>query len=780
MGGAGGIIRRSIGVMSILAALQGAPMAGAAEKVDEVMAEAGGLEEVTVTARRRAERQQDVPIAITALSDDFLKRNAIVNLTDLNGKVPALTIDNFNSISYTNIGIRANRSANVAPGQDSAVGYYFNEVNFAFPVGINLQMFDLQAAEILKGPQGTLFGRNTTGGAVLLSSVRPGEHFEGSTAVDLTYFDGRSGATGTAVLNVPVSDAVAFRFAAQAVRRDGYVRNLANAQQIGSYEIQPFTGQASGKPMNNDNRTAWRASMLWQPAAGVENLLTYQGSRLRTRGMAYSLTAVNAAGFANLATGGAAVATFNRRQAQQADDFWTTEVGGHAFNELDDHAVMNTTTWQLSDSLLLKNVAGWRRFDLHDMISISGMPYQVLDAAINDMGHEWSEELQLQGQNGSIDWVAGLFYSRQHIEHPNSTLALPQFGAPPSDNGSLARNQSRAVFAQGTWKIPALAGLGLTAGVRQTKDTREMSAYKFASSTRTTCTLANAAGVRLPPGACLLEGSTDYSRVTYNLTVDYKLDADTLVYLAHRKGYRAGGFNYTPDNPQTFGPFDPEDVKDWEVGLKRDWKLGDAVLRTNLAVYSQDYAGIQRFSSPVTNPSSFSVINAADASIDGGELEVTFLPVRGLELSAYYSHIKADFKEFVTGAGNFSDNEFAQVPKHQYSMRARYTLPLPGTVGKVSLQADYSHRSEVFFVDTAEGPNDGPRASLGQDGFGLLNLRADWEGAFSPSLDLSFYVKNATAEEYNTFGILLYNSLGYNIGLIGEPRVYGLQGTFRF
>ena len=409
------------------------------------------------------------------------------------------------------------------------------------------------------------------------------------------------------------------------------------------------------------------------------------------------------------------------------------------------------------------------------------MPFQILDSKINDDGREWSEELQLQGAAApGITWVAGAYYSEQRIRHPNNAAILPQFGGMPDDQGSRSQSDSRALFAQATVQIPRVEGLSFTGGARRTKDNREMEAFHFASEQRMACVIRDANGAPLPATACQLRGKTDYARTTYNLSLDYKLDDLTLVYLARRRGYRAGGWNYLPDNPQTFGPFDPEDVTDYELGLKKDWLFGNASLRTNLAVYTQDYQGIQRFSNPVANPTAFAVINAADARINGGELEVTWVPVSSLELGAFFSYIEADFKDFVTGSGDFSDNEFAQVPKRQYSVRARYTLPLGPTVGDVSLQADYNYRSHVFFVDTAEGPGDGPRDSQGQDGYGLLNLRVDWEALFGSDFDASLYVKNATAEEYNTFGIQLYSSLGYNIATIGEPRVVGLQGTYRF
>lgn len=644
-----------------------------------------------------------------------------------------------------------------------------------------ISTFDLYSVEVVKGPQGTLFGRNTTGGAVLITTARPTDQFEGRTSVGYTTFDGGDGYQGTAIFNLPVNDRFAIRLGGEIVRRDGYVENLITDQQLAAYELAPFLGTTSGKSMNDEHSSAWRVSALWRPTEEVESLFMYQGSEMRTRGLAYTLTALNPMGFANFATGGAAQAAFERRRQQQAEDFWTTEQGAALYDRLRTYGVTNTTTWSITDSLTLKNVAGWRRFNLEQAIGISGLPFQILDSRLNDYGREWSEELQLQGETGErFSWVVGAYYSEQRIRHPNSSAILPQFGLVPDAQGSLSENDSRALFAQGTLQIPGVDGLSFTGGVRRTKDNREMEAFHFANEQHTVCTITDAIGTPLPADACLLRGKTDYARTTYNLSLDYKLDDQTLIYIARRRGYRAGGWNYLPDNPQTFGPFDPEDVTDYEVGLKKDWLFGDASLRTNLAVYTQDYKGIQRFANPVGNPTAFAVINAADSKINGAELELTFVPVSGLEFGAYYSYIDADFKKFVTGAGDFSDNEFAQVPKRQYAVRARYTLPLAPAVGELSLQADYNYRSHVFFVDTAEGPGDGPRESQGQDGYGILNLRVDWAALLGSNFDLAFYVKNATAEEYNTFGIQLYSSLGYNIATIGEPRVFGIQGTYRW
>lgn len=747
----------------------------------EATASTGALEQVIVTARRREERQQDVPLAVTALGQDFLQQNSVTKMTDLNGKAPALHVESFNSPSYTNVGIRAQRSANVAPGQDSAVGYYFDEVNYAFPVGINQQLFDLQSVEVVKGPQGTLFGRNTTGGALVITSARPQDRFEGSATAGYSSFDSGSGYTATGIVNLPVSDTLQFRAAVNTIQRDGYVENLITKEQLADYEVTPWLGTTNRDPMNEEESTGWRLSALWKPTDGVESLFVYQGSHMRGNGSAYTLTALNPSGFTNFATGGGAQDAFLRRQDEQRNDFWTVEQGADLHNKLDSTSISNVTTWNLTDNLTLKNVAGYRDFENRDALGLSGLPYQILDVKIPDIGRESSEELQLQGGGSEgLTWLVGAFYSSQHINHPNSTLALPQFGSTGNAQRSIIDNTSQALFGQATLPLGFVEGLSLTAGARYTSDQREMTAQKWADVARSACALEDEGGATLPIDACSLHGDKTFSETTYNVSLDYKFGTDALVYLAHRRGYRSGGFNYLPDDPATFGPFNPEIVKDFELGLKKDWKFGNAGLRTNIAIYTQDYQDIQRITSPVDDPTSFSVINAASATINGGEVELTFQPTDALEISAYYAHIDAQFDDFKTGAGDFTSHKMAQVPEDQYSGWVRYTLPLRETLGAVSLQANYAYQTRAYFSDTAQGPNEGPFESQSQEGYGVLNLRADWHDALQKPIDLALYVKNATATEYNTFGIQLYPSLGYNIALIGEPRIYGLEATFRF
>jgi iron complex outermembrane receptor protein len=736
--------------------------------------ERSDLQEIIVTARRKEEKQQNVPLAITTLSGDFLKENSIVGLHDLNGQVPGLNVENFNSPAYTNVGIRGQRNNNIAPGQDAAVGYYISEVSYGYPVGINEQLFDLQALEVVKGPQGTLFGRNTTGGAILITPAKPANEFGGSVVAGVTEFHHGTGYYTTGVANLPVNDMLQFRAAVNVVDHDGYIKNLITAPQLAAFAIQPFTGTSSAN-LDNEISKSWRLSALLSPAPQFESYFLAQGSHYQDHGVAYSLTAVNPQGFMNFALGGQGSTTYSRRQSEQSNDFWTAESGLNAYNRLDNTAFSNTTRWTIFDSLTLKNIVGYRHFKLDQAVPLDGVPFQILDSYIGDRGHELSEELQLQGiaAQGLLDWVAGYYYSDQHLDHPRQTVALPQFGGPVSHATEHTDNSSYAEYAQATVKVPPAAGLSVTGGIRKTRDIRKMTSQSWNDPAETSCAITGVVG-------CELSGNITYSVVTYNASVNYQLDADTLVYVTRRKGYRAGGWNYVGSDPISFGPFRPEYVNDWEAGLKRDWHFGESALRSNLAVYRSSLSNAQKLLSPVSNPNDFEVINAASATIKGGELELTFVPVKGLEFGAYLSLIDAKFQSFVFGGNNFTNNAFAQTPKTQYSLRAKYDLPFAAAAGTVALQADYTHQSHVFFTDTAEGPAWGPASSQGQDAYGILNLRVDWNSILQSKFDAAFYVKNATQTQYNSFGVMLYTSLGYNIATIGTPRIFGLEGTFHF
>lgn len=740
-------------------------------------------DEIVVTARRRDESLQDVPLAVTALSGALLADRGISDATQLNQLVPALRIEAFNSPTSMNIGIRGVRPSEIAPGQDPSVGVVVGEISYGFTIGISPLLFDLESVQAVKGPQGTLFGRNTTGGVLVIQPARPTNRLEGSVSAGATFFGGGQGVQATGILNLPVAEGVALRAAVDFEDRDGYVRNVTNPDTAGFYQTIPNTGPANFRRLNDANQLSWRLGALFDFGA-VESYFLYQGARLRTNGAAYAPTAVrpgSGAAFIFSGAGGTPSITdeFARIQQIQRSNFWSAQANERVFARLDQWSVSNVTEIALSDNVSIKNIIGYRDFDRLEQQDLEGFPFQVLEASIPDDGHEFVEELQLQGGSGHLDWVAGLFYSTQVIQRDNDRVVLNGADIGFSENRSVA--DSYAAYAQATWRVPGLTDLSFTGGFRFTHDRRSMSHTSFRGrlDNQGACNLSDN-GVPFPADACIIEGRVSYDTPTWLLGTAYQADPDTLVYANYSRGYRAGGFNYTATGTADFGPFDPEYVDAFELGLKRDWRFDDGgFLRTNLALFRSSYRDIQRF---VVPPDGIlpAIVNATTASIFGGELEMLYRPSRALELGLSYAYVRPRYQDFITGAGDFSDNEFAQVSRHQISLSGRINLPVADALGEISLRADYNYQSRIFYNDTAQGAGFGPLDSQSQAGYGILNMGIDWRDVARSGIDLNLFVKNMLKTEYRPFGIVVYSSIGYNAATIGDPRVVGLRASYRF
>ncbi|MBM0171276.1 TonB-dependent receptor [Altererythrobacter sp. C41] len=738
---------------------------------------------IVVTARRRSENLQNVPVAVTALSGDILLERGISDATQLNQLVPGLRIEAFNSPTSMNIGIRGVRPSEIAPGQDPSVGVVVGDISYGFTIGISPLLFDLESVQAIKGPQGTLFGRNTTGGVLVIQPARPTDAMEGSATIGATLFDGGQGVEATGVLNIPLADGIALRAALDFEDRDGYVRNVTNPETSAYYQTIPNTGSANFRRLNDNNQLAWRLGALFESGA-VESYFLYQGTRLRTNGTAYAPTAVRPGSGATFIFNGmdgrpSITEEFDRIEAIQRSDFWSAQANERVFARLDQWAVSNVTEVEIASEVTFKNIIGYRDFDRLEQQDLEGFPFQVLEASIPDYGHEFVEEIQLQGTGKQFDWVAGLFYSNQVIQRDNNRVVLNGADIGFSENHTEA--DSYAAYVQTTWRVPGLDGLSLTGGFRFTHDARRMAHTSFTGrlDNQGACNLRDN-GVPFPADACLIEGEARYDTPTWQLSGAYQADPDTLAYASYSRGYRAGGFNYTATGPNDFGPFDPEYVDAFELGFKRDWHFGNgAFLRTNVALFHSDYRDIQRL---VVPPGGIlpAIVNATTASIDGGEIEILYQPTSAAQFGLNYAYVRPDYKDFLTGLGDFSDNEFAQVSRHQISVSGKIDLPVPDSVGEVSLRGDYYYQSRVFYSDTAQGPAFGPLNSQSQAGYGILNLGVDWRGAGGTPIDLNFYVNNVLATEYRPFGIVVYNSIGYNAATIGDPRVFGLKATYRF
>lgn len=784
-----------------LASAQATPPAAPAAPAAAIPEARTGIEEVIVTARKREESAQSIPVAVSAISGKDLQAAGVVTVEDLSSKVPSLSIGSAPSQgkSSPSFMIRGQRQSSGGIYVDQSVGLYMGDIPIARPLGMNQSLYDMQSVEVLKGPQGTLFGRNTTGGAILFKPNRPTDEFEG-------YVSGTVGNLGTfneeVMVNQPLGDRAAIRVAGSAMRSDGYVTDVINGDKLGG-----------------DDSKSYRVSLSLNPMDKLDSLFVYSRYMENSQGTPYKLNKINnsptslfnlPASAIGVPVPGATVADLfgynganslpNLLAAQQARGYYETASGVEAFTKVVTWDIANTTSYELSDALTLKNIVGYRNVTSNSSDDLDGSPLAILHVQeVNDM-HQFSEEFQLLGKANNLDWVAGAFYfseegrmdwpSIQIAPTPTSIFAL--FGLPTlapgtapdpfdwpaySDNAFSAKNTSASVFAQGTFHLDSLLeGLSTTIGARYTSDKRESTGL---GHTPTACRIVDASGVPLPLDQCSISADKSFTEPTGTFSLEYKVVPKTLVYAAVRRGYRSGGINGSATSQAIIDvPFKPEIITDVEFGAKSDWHLGDMPVRTNLAVFSSDYKDIQRLDSKkIGNTIVSSLANAASATIQGGELEVTLLPTDNLQLTGFASVISAKYDKYdaLNSQGqpvDKSDAPFGQVPAHSYSGTARYSLPIDFAMGEVSVQVNYTWTDDYAWQD-----------ALNEDGtpsYGLWNLGADWQRVMGSDFDVSLFMRNALGKEYSAAGFSLLPDLSYSGAIPSEPRTYGAQLRYRF
>lgn len=745
-----------------------------------------GLEEMLVTARKREEEIQSVPVAISAFSGEELRENAVHTVEDLRFIAPALQINPSPwGSAVPAISIRGQRPVEVIMTIDPSVAIYFDDVVWQRPHGTNGSMYDLSSVQVLKGPQGTLFGRNTTGGAVLMYSAKPDVNGIGG------YIDATLGNYGTrnvgAMLNLPVTDTMALRFAGQINRHDGYTDNLYNDSD-----------------KDNADDQSYRASLLIRPSDAIESNTVYQYFHEDTSGVGYRLRGVNPAGsFGNPAAGGSPAII---AQMIQTMNFLDSTNGHKVINDqldgqrLETHHLSNTTSWELNDSLSLKNVIGWRKIRSFGSFDNDATGLLLTTSPVNGPvplfnsnnaldAKQFSEELQLNGASFGkrLNWVTGAYYFYESGDDVQvSDLFFRRI------NDGTAKNRSWSVYAQGTYDFQQIEGLSLTAGVRQTWDRREVEQHQRSralNATTFTCLLTapppSGTGPGIPLNPCDRELDFDDSAPSWGLTLNYNINADVMVYLARRHGYKSGGVQLRANDYTEPTEFDPEFVDDWEVGLKSTFDIAAMPVRINAAVYEQDYSDIQRSVSAATvaNRIVTTTLNAGSATIRGGEIEVTAIPFDDLEVSAYYTHIDASYDKFqqARAGGGFqdlSDSDFAGVPENVAGASISYRLPVSADVGDIAAKLSWYRQSDmkVSDVNVIDGV---PNNSGTLPSYHRSDAFVDWNNVMGAPFDLRFYVRNIEDKEYYVGGGSII-TVGYHNGIYGAPRTYGVEARYRF
>ncbi|MET0378992.1 MAG: TonB-dependent receptor [Spongiibacteraceae bacterium] len=727
---------------------------------------ARAIEEIIITARRVEESAQDVPLAVTAFGEKQLEQAGIVDVGDLAKSVPS-----FNAVpttgrkSATTFMIRGQKPSDVLITVDPAVGVYVAEVPIVRTYGLGTaSALDIQTLQVLKGPQGTLFGRNNTGGAVVITPNEPTEDLEGSIKGGLGNYNQR---TLEGIANLPLTDTLAARFAVASNSHDGYIENR----------------NPGGDDFGDENTLTWRATVKWQPTDVLTSTFFFDGFDSHDNGTAVASTYASPNG-ALAGVFGPAVT------AQQGAKFYSSSgddgvPGRSPSGDVQVLGASNTTTYDINDTLTLKNVLGWRSVAQHDITDLDGArspaPVVRLGLSTDQRSNidQYSEELQLIATYDKLDLIGGLFWFK---EEGTDGAYAEQFGS-SSISGGEAENISYSAFTQGSYHLTD--DLNITLGLRWSHDDRSYTANaQDIVGGNQLCAIYtdNTGATRLnPTGPCHPKADDSSEEPTYNLSLDYKLADRQMVYGAVRHGYRSGAFSSRAATIDNLVAAEPETVDDYELGYKGDFDIGSTLMRLNAAVYYSDYSEMQRLRTRLTNSGKLynTIENAGSATIQGAELEATWSITDDLTVTGFYSYIDAQYDEWegANAAGqsaDLSDNKFNGVPLNSGSLTVRYRLPfIDVAVGDVFVQANAYHQSQVALFDTQELPGST------QDSYWLYNARIDWENVLGQPLDISLWGKNLADEEYYV-GALVIPQLGFSTGYFGDPRTFGVEAKYKF
>jgi iron complex outermembrane receptor protein len=770
---------------------------------------------IIVTARRVNENIQDVPISITAVSSETLRNQRITDVADLSRVAPSFGVTRSQRGSAAPaLQIRGQRSFSASSFSEPAVTVYFAEIGQSIAGGAAGSLFDLQSVQVLKGPQGTLFGRNTTGGAVLLTPNPPTDHFEGYFQSSFGDYDFRD---FEGMLNVPITNGLALRVAGKITRRDGYLynpttdmraENLHSDSIRATLRVQPVSGVTSDFIGTYFVDDSVNASVLYgyDPTLVSPNLLS--GA---TRSLLTSIYA----------------ATLQRRRN---NGFYYFEEPLPNLSHTDILSLQNNTRIEIPsglDDLVIKNIFGYRRVETRNVYSFDSTTSNILISFPTADADMWNEELQISGRANNLSFVAGLYYYQINV----AEIAFSeQFGvlAPllptsfPSFNYSDAdiSNRSYAGFVHVDYHFPgALRSLTLSAGIRLTRDDREVTYYNRATSVLPTnpyrCALTGVVVPQNDRNLCAVTADPiSFTKPTWDVSLSWEPTNRVNVYGAYRRGYRSGGFNSSPafnsSNPIQAVirglVFRPEIVDDFELGLKSQFQVGQMRGRFNVAVFHDILTDAQRSQQtpiPGTNPPiiTSAVFNAAKGNVTGAEVELELRPTERLTFSSGLAIVDTGYSSFVdnisnpTNAGGLgtlvpvdvSDSVFMLTPKFQMNATARYEIPLADQES-IAFQFSFYHESSA---QTAEinTTNCGPPPLVYGNcanrqgaipGYSLVNFRGEWRNVGGTPIDAAIFVNNLFDNKYYFSGSAIYGTLGISNANPGAPRMFGIELRVHF
>jgi iron complex outermembrane recepter protein len=701
------------------------------------------LEEVLVNARKTQESLQDVSVAVTAFTGSEIDALIMRDVRELEGMVPNFVIDTVSvAPGGASIYIRGVGTQEVERSFDPAVGVVIDGVPLSFVNGSMRNTFDFESIEVLRGPQGTLFGRNTTGGVININRTRPtgefGVRYEGTVGVD----DLRD---GKAIVNFPLGDNVAGK--------------VGFARQTGGYDRKNIT---IDEDVGEADNTELSATLLFTPTENFEARFTYVNYKDENDGIPLH---------------GLDVPPPNLEEFTQ--DFYGQDVDF----EWDSYTLKMDYSL---DKGTITTILGYQETDEIVPTDFDGTSLNIFHAIRDQQSEQTSVETRFSSNDAfseNFNFVAGIFYSTDEYQLNQETSIIAFLGPDAAQAANTTADHERDVWAAfAEFHIDLTDQLMLTLGGRYTEEEKD-----YLGTARV--------GVGYVPGsdpsALFIYGEPvfvdaggagddeDWDEFTPKVGLDYRINDDVLTYLTYSEGFRSGGFNGRNTEPDNIGPYDPEFVSNWELGMKADFL--DRTLRLNLAAFYNEYDDKQEeiieFSE--LTGSNTVVRNASSVEIQGFEGELTWLACESLLINANFGYLDAEYKSYTADLSdddidNVIDNsylELRRVPEWTGGVNATYTVSVGP--GDLSFYGSYRYTDE-YQTDTL---ND-PRGLLDEQEIVDVTIAYEWERAPGKTVRISAFGRDITDEIGLNSTVIIPGTIAFGAIAGGEQYGVRISGNF--
>lgn len=704
--------------------------------------EAAVLEEVVVTARKRSESLQEVPIAVTAFSAADLAMRGAADISEIAQLTPSVTLEPSRATNSTLTAfIRGVGQQDPLAGFEQGVALYLDDVYLARPQGALLDIYDVERVEVLRGPQGTLYGRNAVGGAIKYVTRRLSDEIEFRIKGSLGTYDQRE---LVASASAPVADLLKIGATVASLERDGYGDNHTTGGDNYNKEVLAYRISAELTPHEDwFIRFAYdRTDDDSDPVGGYRPFpAPLSGLRVQD--------------------------DIRDTLAGAADNASSAGINGN--NSVESEGFHLSAEWQINNSVTIKSISAWREDYTESVIDFDSLPVADFDAPVVYDNEQFSQELQILYTGGRFNAIAGFYYldasAANDFDVILAQLGMIAFGLPlTAYTGGSVDTEAWSVFADATFDFTDRASI--SAGGRYTRDKRRADIFRATYFGTGSPFFGNDTAVFLSATSDFESGKT-YHDFSPRVNLNYRLSDDANLYVGYSQGWKAGSFDPRGANfssPEVVDGFEPETLNSYEAGIKATWL--DGRVRTNIALFMSDYEDMQIPGSLGIDTDgdgrndSFvgAVTNAGEAEIQGIEVEAQLLLADNLVAQAAFSKLDADIEEWILNGVDVADQrEVQNTPETMAYVGLTYSMEV--VKGTLSVNANWSYKDDIVQFET-------PLPIIDQDAHEIVNAGIVWESA-GKNWMVGLYGKNLTDEDVKT--------AGYCFGVMDCPSALGLE-----